>query len=60
MVVTAVDVDMDDGLNWGHYYDARYTVPLTFVEGSDNLADEWFSGLYICEEPILIQMFREW
>ena len=33
---------------------------VAFVEGSDNLADEWFSGLYICEEPILIQMFREW
>lgn len=53
-------MDMDDGLNWGNYYDAHYTAPLTFVEGSDNMADEWFVGLYVCEEPILIQMFREW
>ena len=33
---------------------------LNFVEGSDNMADEWFSGLYVCEEPVVIQMFRQW
>ena len=58
--LTAVDTDMDDGLNWGSYYDAYITVPLDFVEGSDNMADEWFSGLYVCEDPVVIQMFRQW
>lgn len=52
-------VAVDIGPNWDNYYDAYYTVALDFVEGSDNLADEWFAGLFVCEEPVQIQMFRE-